>query len=233
MTALEWDLIGERFYEKGVSKGVLYPFDPTDKTYEAGVAWNGLTNVNSTPSGAEPSPMYADNIKYANPLSAEEYGGTIEAFTYPKEFERCDGSFSKNGINVGQQGRVPFAFSWRTEIGSDTDDNAGYKIHIAYGATAQPSEKGYGTINDTPEAITLSWTFTTTPVSFPAANNTDNLKPTAYLSFSSLDVDASIMRQIEASLYGTADGESKLLLPHELLALTPGAGAGADAGGGE
>lgn len=221
MTALLWDQTGERLYEKGVSKGVLFPFDVTAKTYETGVAWNGLVNVNSTPSGAEPTPMYADNIKYANPLSAEEYAGTIEAFTYPVEFERCDGSFTKGGINIGQQSRTPFAFVWRSEIANDIDPDHGYRLHFAYGAMAQPSEKSNATINDTPEAMTMSWTYSTTPVAFPAEENPDNLKPTAYLSLSSLEVDAAILKSIEDSIYGTAEGEPTLLMPWEILALTP------------
>src|SRR5699024_10839378 len=151
MAAITWDQTGERFYETGVDHGVLYPFDNATKEYVEGVAWNGLTAVNSSPSGAEPSPMYADNIKYANPMSAEEYGGTTEAFTYPVEFEECDGSFTLNGVNIGHQARQQFGFSWSSKIGNDIEgsDHA-ENIHIAYNALAQTSEKGYSTINDTP-----------------------------------------------------------------------------------
>lgn len=231
MTAISWDQVGERFYETGTDHGVLFPYDGAKKTYNKGVAWNGLTGVTSSPSGAEPSPMYADNIKYANPLSAEEYGGTIEAFTYPTEFEKCDGSFTVNGISIGQQKREQFAFSWRTKIGNDIagSDHA-YKLHIAYNALAQPSEKSYTTINDSPEAVTLSWTFTTTPLAFPVDRNPNNLKPTAYIVLDSRDVDADVLTQIENTLYGTDGSESRLLMPWELLdptSITPAGARGA------
>lgn len=227
MAAIEWDKAGERFYETGTDHGVLYVYDGTQKSYSSGVAWNGLTGVTASPSGAEASPMYADNIKYANPLSAEEYGGTIEAFTYPTEFEKCDGSYVSGGISIGQQKRNQFGFSWRTRIGNDTDgsDHA-YNIHIAYNCLAQPSEKGYTTINDTPEAITFSWTFTTTPVGFPSDRNPNNLKPTAYLRIDSREVDADVLAQIESTLYGSSGVEPKLLMPWEILALTPDSASG-------
>lgn len=227
MAAIEWDKAGERYYETGTDHGVLYVYDGDQKAYSSGVAWNGLTGVTASPSGAEASPMYADNIKYANPLSAEEFGGTIEAFTYPTEFEKCDGSYVSSGISVGQQKRNQFGFSWRTRIGNDTDgSDHGYSIHIAYNCLAQPSEKGYTTINDTPEAITFSWTFTTTPVGFPSDRNPNNLKPTAYLRIDSREVNPSVLTQIENSLYGTASVEPKLLMPWEILELTPTAGSG-------
>ena len=218
MAAITWDQTGERFYETGVDHGVLYPFDNSTKEYAGGVAWNGLTAVNSSPSGAEPSPMYADNIKYANPMSAEEYGGTIEAYTYPAEFEKCDGSFTLNGVNIGQQARQQFGFSWRSKIGNDTDgsDHA-EKIHIAYNALAQPSEKGYSTINDSPEAMTLSWTFTTTPIGFPSDKNPNNLKPTAYLSIDSRTVSEAAFKQLTDALYGADATQAKLLMPWEIL----------------
>lgn len=229
MAAITWDQTGERFYETGVDHGVLYVYDNNLKEYGAGVAWNGLTAVNSTPSGAEPSPMYADNIKYANPLSAEEYGGTIEAFTYPEEFERCDGSFSLNGVNIGQQARAQFGFSWRTKVGNDVDGaDHGEKLHIAYNALAQPSEKAYSTINDTPEAVTLSWTFTTTPLGFPSNENPDDLKPTAYLSVDSRNVSSEAFELLKDSLYGSDSEEPKLLMPWEVLDLVRGSGAGDD-----
>lgn len=218
MAAITWDETGKRFYETGVDHGVLYTYDNTLKQYKEGVAWNGLVNVNSTPSGAEPSPMYADNIKYANPMSAEEYGGTIEAFTYPEEFEKCDGSFSLNGVNIGQQARQQFGFSWRSKIGNDVQgSDFAQKIHIAYNALAQPSEKGYSTINDTPEAMTLSWTFTTTPMGFPSDKNPDNLKPTAYISIDSRNVSEAQFKEIEDALYGAGATQAKLLMPWELL----------------
>lgn len=227
MAAITWDQTGARFYETGVDHGVLYPFDNTTKEYLEGVAWNGLTAVNSTPSGAEPSPMYADNIKYANPMSAEEYGGTIEAFTYPVEFEKCDGSFTLNGVNIGQQARQQFGFSWRSKVGNDTEgvDHA-EKIHIAYNALAQPSEKGYATINDTPEAMTLSWTFTTTPIGFPSDNNPNNLKPTAYLSIDSRTVSEAAFKQLTDALYGADATQAKLLMPWEILDIVRPGGAG-------
>lgn len=205
MAALTWDKTGERFYETGTDHGVLYPYDATNKTYKNGVAWNGLTAVTSSPSGAEPSPIYADNIKYVNLTSAEEYGGTIEAYTYPDEFEKCDGSYSEGGVSVGQQPRIPFGFSWRTRIGNDTEGaEHGYKIHIAYNAMAQPSEKSYATVNDSPEAITLSWTFTTTPESPKADGNFSNLKPSAYVVLDSRKMDSTKLKAVEDKLYGIA-----------------------------
>lgn len=231
MAAIVWDKIGERYYETGVDRGVLYTYDNDTNAYNNGVAWNGLTTVNATPSGAEPSPMYADNIKYANPLSAEEFGGTIEAFTYPVEFEKCDGSFTVGGVNIGQQARQQFGFAWRSKIGSDTEgNNAGSKIHIAYNALAQPSEKGYTTINDSPEAMTLSWTFSTTPLAFPAEKNPDNLAPTSYISIDSREVSPAAFTQLTEALWGATATEPKLLMPWEILAIVRPEG---DVDGGE
>jgi hypothetical protein len=168
MARLVWDTVGERFYETGVDRGVLYL--PTAGAYDTGVAWNGLTTVTESPSGAEATPQYADNIKYLNLVSAEEFGGTIEAFTYPDEFAQCDGSAEPvPGLRVGQQSRKTFGLSYRTKVGNDTDgSDHGYKLHLVYGCLAAPSEKAYATVNDSPEAIALSWEFTTTAVDVPA-----------------------------------------------------------------
>lgn len=225
MAQLVWDKVGEKLYETGTDHGVLYRFDKATQKYGNAVVWNGLTGVTSSPSGAEPSPIYADNIKYANPLSAEEYGGTIEAYTYPDEFAACDGSLSINGVSVGQQNREQFAFSWRTKIGNDIDgDNHGYRLHVAYGCLAQPSESSFTTINDSPEAITLSWTFTTTPVpppdTVPPAIKSKLgdriLKPTAYVKIDSTTTTAAALKKIEEALYNP---EAELPGPWELLAM--------------
>lgn len=229
MPKLNWDAVGERFYETGTDHGVLYKYDSAGKKYLDGVAWNGLTAVNSTPSGAEPSPLYADNIKYVNMMSKEEYGGTIEAYTYPDEFASCDGTAVKNGVGIGQQTRDMFAFSWRTLIGNDTEGtDHGYRIHIAYSALAQPSEKAYSTVNDSPEAMTLSWTFSTTPIPFPDDKNPDKLKPTSYIYIDSTDVTPESLKQVEDALYGSESGEAKLLMPWEILEMAqPAASQGA------
>ena len=220
MPAIEWDKIGERYYETGTDHGVLYPYNAKAKAYDKGVAWNGLTAVTASPSGAEPSPIYADNIKYVNMMSAEEFGGTIEAYTYPDEFEKCDGSFYEGGISIGQQKRVPFGFSWRTRIGNDTEGNDhAYKIHVAYSAMAQPSEKSYATVNDSPEAVTLSWSFTTTPESFKSDGNFNNLKPTAYVTLDSRRMNPATLKAVEDALYGSGSAEPKLPSLDELLSL--------------
>lgn len=217
MAAIEWDKIGERYYETGTDHGVLYLYDTTTNKYDTGVAWNGLTAVTAAPSGAEPSPIYADNIKYVNMMSAEEFGGTIEAYTYPEEFERCDGSYSEGGVSFGQQKREQFGFSWRTLIGNDTEGNEkGYKIHLAYGAQAQPSEKAYTTVNDSPEAVTLSWTFTTTPVAF---TEVEGLKPTAYVVLDSRHVAPDKMKAVTDILYGNNAGGPRLPDPNELVGI--------------
>lgn len=216
MAPIKWDQTGERFYETGTDHGVLYPYDRDTQAYTGGVAWNGLTGVTAAPSGAEASPMYADNMKYANPLSAEEYGGTIEAFTYPVEFEKCDGSYVMNGVSVGQQKREMFGFSWRSRIGNDVDgDDHGYKIHLVWGALAQPSEKGYTTVNDTPEAMTLSWTFTTTPVAFDPDGEYKDLRPTAYATIDSTTTSPQAMVTLENMLYN----DGKMPSPDELMGL--------------
>src|SRR5574344_1987350 len=198
MAKIVWDEVSKRIYETGVSKGVLY-VQTDEGTYGKGVAWNGLTAVTESPSGAEPTPLYADDIKYLNLFSAEEFGATIEAYTYPTEFEECDGSASvAPGVTIGQQSRKPFGLCYRTVLGNDVDGNDyGYKLHLIYGCQAQPSEKAFATINDSPEAITFSWEVKTTPVSVTGA------KPTATLTIDSTKTTPEKMAALEAILYGT------------------------------
>ena len=197
MSKLVWDATGKRLYETGVNQGVLYPMD-INGTYTVGVAWNGLTAVTESPSGAEASPLYADNIKYLNLISAEEFGATIEAYTYPDEFAVCDGSAELTpGVSVGQQARKTFGLCYKTLLGNDVDGaDFGYKLHLVYGALAAPSEKAYATVNDSPEAITLSWEVSTSPVSVAG------LKPTACLTIDSTKVDAAKLAALEDILYG-------------------------------
>ena len=215
MSKIAWDETGKRFYEAGADRGVLYKYDSKLSTYGEGVAWNGLTNVSQSPSGAESSAMYADNIKYANLKSNEDFGGTIEAYTYPDEFAECDGSAEiAPGVNIGQQNRSKFGFAYRTKIGNDVDGvDHGYKIHLVYGAEANPSEKSYGTINESPEAITLSWEFSTTPV------NVNGFKPTAHVEIDSTKTTAEKMKALEDILYGTAEVAARLPLPDEVATL--------------
>ena len=213
MAKLVWDKSGERLYETGVKQGVLYPQD-TAGTYPKGVAWNGLTAVTETPSGAEATALYADDIKYLNLVSAEELGGTIEAYMYPDEFAECDGSVALTpGMYIGQQDRKTFGLCYRTTLGNDTDsNNHGYKLHLIYGALAAPSEKAYATINDSPEAITFSWEFKTTPV------NVTGHKPTASIVIDSTKVDAEKLAALEKILYGDDTGDGpRLPLPDEVL----------------
>lgn len=209
---LTWDNVGERHYETGVDHGVLYRAG-ADGTYEDGVAWNGLTTVTESPSGAEASPQYADNIKYLNLISAEEFGGTVEAFTYPDEFGECDGTVQPQpGVAIGQQGRRLFGLAYRTRKGNDAEGpDYGYKIHLIYGAQAAPSEKAYGTINDSPEAITFSWEITTSPVAVTG------FKPTAILTIDSTEVDAGDLAALEGILYGTPGDNARLPLPDEVV----------------
>lgn len=211
MSKLVWDKTGERLYETGVKQGVLYPMD-TKGTYPKGVAWNGLTNVTESPSGAEATALYADDIKYLNLMSNEEFGGTIEAYTYPDEFAECDGSAALvAGVYIGQQARKTFGFCYRTTLGNDVDNNAhGYKLHLVYGALASPSEKAYATINDSPEAITFSWEFSTTPV------NVTGFKPTASITIDSTKADPEKLAALEAILYGDDETEARLPLPDEV-----------------
>lgn len=212
MSKLVWDKTGERLYETGVKQGVLYP-QASGGTYPKGVAWNGLTNIIESPSGAEATALYADDIKYLNLVSAEELGGTIEAYTYPDEFAECDGSAAlTEGVFVGQQDRKTFGLCYRTTLGNDVDSNGhGYKLHLIYGALAAPSEKAYATINDSPEAITFSWEFKTTPV------NVTGHKPTASLTIDSTKVSETKMAALEKVLYGDGDTEARLPLPDEVL----------------
>lgn len=221
---LEWDKSAERHYETGVDRGVLYLKNQSG-VYE-GVAWNGLSAVTESPSGAEPSPVYADNIKYLNLMSVEEFAGSIEAYTYPDEFAECDGSALLGpGVFLGQQKRKEFALSYRTKIGNDVDDiSHGYKLHLVYGALATPSEKAYATINDSPEAITFSWEFTTTPVAVTG------FKPTALITIDSTKADADDLAALEVILYGTAavagepvtpEVKARLPLPDEIKTLMP------------
>ena len=213
MSKLEWDKTGERLYETGVSQGVLYI--PTAGEYNKGVAWNGLTAVTESPSGAESTPLYADDIKYLNLMSAEEFGATIEAYTYPDEFKACNGEIElAEGVNIGQQARSPFGLCYKTVIGNDTLNNDyGYKLHIIYGAQAAPSEKAYATINDSPEAITFSWEITTTPVKVTGA------KPTACITIDSTKADKDKLAALEKILYGDTETEAKLPLPDEIKTL--------------
>lgn len=214
MPKLQWDLTGEKFYETGVDRGVLYVQDASG-AYPKGVAWNGLTAVTESPSGAEATPLYADNIKYLNLMSAEELGATIEAYTYPDEFAECDGSAQLvEGISIGQQSRKTFGMCYRTTLGNDVKSNDyGYKLHIIYGASASPSEKAYSTINDSPEAITFSWEVKTTPV--PVTGH----KPTASVVIDSTKLAPEKLALLEAELYGSEDKDAHLLLPDEIVAL--------------
>lgn len=216
---IAWDQTGERLYETGVDRGVLYHLDESNK-YTRGYAWNGLTGVTESPAGAEATDLYADNIKYLSMRSAETFGATIEAYTYPDEFAECDGSAEiATGVKIGQQSRKTFGLCYRTVIGNDVDGNDhGYLLHLIYGATASPSEKAYATINDSPEAITFSWEVTTTPV------NVEGFKPTASLTIDSTKANATDLATLEGILYGTAAGaegtpaavEPRLPLPDEV-----------------
>lgn len=210
MTKLVWDATGQRLYETGVNQGVLYPM--VEGAYPKGVVWNGLTAVTESPSGAESSPMYADNIKYLNLMSAEEFGATVEAYTYPDEFAECDGSAELSpGVMIGQQARKTFGMSYRTILGNDVkNDTYGYKLHLIYGAQASPSEKSYATVNDSPEAITFSWELTTTPV------NVTGFKPTSCITIDSTKVDSEKLKALEAILYGSDSEEARLPLPDEV-----------------
>ena len=213
MSKIVWDQTGDRLYETGVNHGVLYI--PTSGVYSKGVAWNGLTAVTESPSGAEATALYADDIKYLNLMSNEEFGCTIEAYTYPDEFAVCDGSASlAKGVNIGQQPRKTFGLCYRTTLGNDTDGNDyGYKLHMVYGCLAAPSEKAFSTINDSPEAITFSWEVSTTPV------NVAGHKPTAHLEIDSTKADPVKLAALEEILYGGAETEARLPLPDEIASL--------------
>ena len=213
MSKIVWDQTGERLYETGVKQGVLYI--PNSGVYSKGVAWNGLTAVTESPSGAEATALYADDIKYLNLMSNEEFGCTIEAYTYPDEFAACDGSASlAKGVSIGQQPRKTFGLCYRTTLGNDTDgNNYGYKLHMVYGCLAAPSEKAFSTINDSPEALTFSWEVSTTPV------NVAGHKPTAHLEIDSTKADPVKLAALEKILYGDTDAEARLPLPDEIVTL--------------
>lgn len=217
MAKLKWDQSGEKRYETGTKKGVLF-LQKTDGTYENGVAFNGITAVTESPSGAEETALYADDIKYASLRSAEEFGGTIEAYTYPDEWKQCNGEAELGeGVVIGQQGRKSFGFSFVTTLGNDTSGNDyGYKIHLIYGASISPSEKSYATINDSPDAITFSWEFTTTPV------NVTGFKPTAIITIDSTVIASAKLKAIEDMLYGTENAESTLPTPDAIITLLAG-----------
>lgn len=220
MSKITWDNTGERLYETGVKNCVLYPFG-TEGTYGKGVAWNGITGITESPSGAEATALYADDIKYLNLMSAEDFGATLEAYTFPKEFAQCDGSATiAKGVTIGQQKRKMFGLCYRTTLGNDTESNDyGYKLHIVYGCLAAPSERAYATINDSPEAITMSWTISTTPVSV------EGFKPTAHLEIDSTTSDPTKLAALETILYGkdpSTDGgndgeDARLPLPAEIV----------------
>lgn len=221
MSVLVWDNTGEKYFETGVDHGVLYPWDAANNTYANGVVWNGLTGVTNSPDGAEPTDLWADNIKYATLRSAETFGATIEAYTYPDEFAECDGSATpKTGVHIGQQSRKPFGFCYRTKVGSDTDTDASmYKIHVIYNATASPSERAYETVNDSPDAITFSWEVTTTPV------NITGYKPTSEIVIDVWKLSTADKTALENKLYGSTTTEATLPDPDDLLALISGGSA--------
>ena len=218
MPRLTWHDLGKRFYETGVKQGVLYP--QVGGAYPKGVAWNGLTAVTESPSGAEPTPLYADDIKYLELTSNEEFGCTIEAYTYPDEFKACNGEATlAEGVTIGQQTRVPFGFCYKTVLGNDEKKNDyGYKLHLVYGATASVSENAFQTINDSPEAITFSWEVTTTPVAVKG------FKPTAILTIDSTTIAADKLTALEDILYGKDEAEARLPLPDEIAELVKAAG---------
>ena len=221
MSKLIWDQEGERLFETGTKKGVIYPLT-TDGKYEGGEAWNGLISVTESPSGAEPTALYANDTKYGELMSNEDFGGTIEAYMYPDAFAACDGSAELvPGVRVRQQARKPFGFAYVVTIGNDTEGtDHGYVLHLVYGAKASPSEKTNTTINDSPEAKIMSWEFTTTPV------NVTGFKPTSHIEINSLDVDAEKLAALEAILYGTEEADARLPLPDELKTImTTGAAA--------
>ena len=219
MAKLVWDQTSERLYETGVKNGVLYLFK--EGKYQPGVAWNGLISVTESPSGAEATALYADDIKYLNLVSAEEFGATVEAYTYPEEFGQCNGEATLGadlaGVYVGQQNRCTFGMAYRTTVGNADDGNSyGYKLHLIYGALAAPSERAYTSINDSPEAITFSWEISTTPVPI---TKVEGLKPTAYVVIDSTKVGTGVMAKIEAKLFGTESDEPTLLTPDEIYDL--------------
>ena len=214
MGELVWDAVGKRYYETGISNGALY-VQAQNGTYPLGVAWNGLISVSEKPSGAEPTPLYADNIKYLTLVGAEEFGATIEAYTYPDEFGECDGSYeTSDGLFIGQQRRKPFGLVYKTLMGNDALGNAlGYKLHVIYGALAAPSEKAYATINDSPEAITFSWEITTSPIEI------NGYQPAAALTIDSTKADPTKLAALETILFGAYLVDARLPLPDEIMTL--------------
>lgn len=217
MAKLIWDKTGERYYESGVEQVAVFPQGPSGD-YPKGYAWNGITNVSEKPSGAEPTPLYANNSKYLTLMSNEEFGAGIEAYTYPKEFEECDGSAEiTEGVSIGQQKRTPFGLAYKTKLGNDVDGiDHGYKLHIIYGCLASPSEKAYATISDDPEAITFTWDVSTTPVAVTG------FKPTASVAISSTKVTGEKLKALEDVIYGTAEKEARLPLPDEIADIIGG-----------
>lgn len=219
MARIQWDLTGERTYETGVDRGVLYTYDLATKDYNTGVGWNGLTSINETPSGAEPTAHYADNIKYLNLMSAEEFGFTIEAFTYPEDFGMCDGSHVEDGLFIGQQARVPFGLSYRTLIGNDTQSNDyGYQLHFVWNALASPSEKAHATVNENPEPTTMSWTASTTPTPFTE----HDYKPTAHMYVDSTKTDPAKLKALENIMWGDETNEPRIPTPDEVVDIITG-----------
>lgn len=224
MVAIQWDKAGQRLYETGVDRGVLFIPD-AQGVYSSGFAWNGLTAVSESPSGAEANPQYADNIKYLNLVSAEEFGATIEAFTYPEEFAQCDGTALISGVQLAQQVRKQFGFSYRTLIGNDLlGTDYGYKIHLVYGCDASPSEKSRSTVNDSPEAATFSWEITTNPVAVTGTNPQTGkpFRATAHITIDSTQVSADKLQQLEDILYGTAGVDPRMPTPNQVLAMFAG-----------
>ena len=230
MAKLVWDQTGQKLYETGVECGVLYPLG-AEGTYPKGVAWNGLTGVTESPSGAEATALFANNKKYLELRSAEEFGATIEAYTYPDEFAACNGEAALGGVDgvtIGQEERKPFGMAYKTLVGNDTEkNNYGYKLHIIYGATASPSEKAYATVNDSPEALTFSWEVTTTPVAVEGCN------PTSTITIDSKKVDPDKLKALEAVLFGDESTEARLPMPNEVAEIMGGAAPGGDDDGTE
>lgn len=225
MSAIVWDQIGQKYYETGTDHGVLYLQDSSG-AYPEGVAWNGLTGVTESPSGAEANKLYADNILYANLRSAEEFGGTITAFTYPDEWEACNGEAELiSGAVIGQQARKAFGLCYRTRIGNDISEDAGYKLHLVYGATVSPSERAYTTVNDSPEGIEFSWEFETTPVPVPKIGDT-SFRPTSVITIDSRKyadtAGKAKLAALEAALYGTQNADPYLPLPGQVYKLLGG-----------
>ena len=230
MAVIEWDKAGQRLYETGVDRGVLY-IPNNGGVYESGYAWNGLTAVSESPSGAEANPQYADNIKYLNLVSAEEFGATIEAFTYPDAFAQCDGTAVIDGVQLAQQTRRQFGFSYRSLLGNDLlGTDYGYKIHLVYGCDASPSEKSRSTVNDSPEAATFSWEITTNPVAVVGTNPATGkpFRSTAHVIIDSTQVPAAKLKELEDALYGTAGGDPRMPTPNQVLAMFSGASVEVD-----